>query len=48
MRTLIGCAVIFCSVLFAGAKLTEGFAVWTSEEARALDVQRAPRTLPEP
>lgn len=46
MRTLIGCVVLLFSMLAAGAKLTEGFTLWTSEAARALEVQRNPRTLP--
>jgi protein SCO1 len=46
VRTLIACAVALYATLASAYALTEGFAVFTSEDARRLTVQRTPQILP--
>ena len=46
MRTKIACVVVLVCVVAAGWRLTEGYNVWTSDQARAYAVARAPKKLP--
>ena len=46
MRTTIMCVAFLVCLVAGGWRLTEGYKVWTSDEARAYAVELVPRQLP--
>lgn len=46
MHPTIACVVVLVCVVAAGWRLTEGYNVWTSDQARAYAVAQAPKKLP--
>jgi protein SCO1 len=46
VRTPWACVAVVCAALIAGYALTDGYNAFTSEQARRLAVERAPRDLP--